>query len=85
MKRATITLTDDLERELNEYLSEQDAPPTLTTLVQAALKDYIRQRRLKERGFEPAQGSFWMEPLEEIDDQGEPDVSLNHDFYFGKP
>jgi len=82
MKRATITIPDDLERSLNEYLAEQDAPPSFTALAQVALREYLQKKRLEERGYRPAQGSFHIDPLEEIDEHGEPDVSVNHDAYF---
>jgi len=45
MRRATITLTDDLETELEAYLATQDAPPSLTALVQAALRRYLEEAR----------------------------------------
>ncbi len=85
MKRLTFTIPDDLEAFLEEYFSEQDTPPSFTTLVQTALREYILNERLRERGYQPPQEPFHVEPLEEKDDQGEPDVSINHDAYFGKP
>lgn len=45
MRRATITLPDDLETELESYLATQDAPPSLTALVQAALRRYLEEAR----------------------------------------
>ena len=83
MKRATVTIPDDLETELDTYLAGQDAPPTLTTLMQAALREYLRDKRLQERGYRPPKGPFNVEPIEEKDEFGEPDVSLEHDKYFG--
>lgn len=41
MRRATITLPDDLEALLERYLDRLDAPPSLTALVQAALRQYL--------------------------------------------
>lgn len=41
MRRATITLPDDLEADLDAYLASRDAPPSLTSLVQAALRRYL--------------------------------------------
>jgi hypothetical protein len=46
MKRATMTLPDDLAEAVDNYLQAQEAPPALTTVVQAALREY-----LSERGF----------------------------------
>jgi len=45
MKRATITLSDELEAELDAYLARQDAPPSLTAIVQAALQRYLDDKR----------------------------------------
>lgn len=44
MKRATITLSDELEAEVEEYLAAQPAPPSLTSLVQAALRSFLTER-----------------------------------------
>lgn len=41
MRRASITLTDDLERDLEAYLARHDARPSLTAVVQAALRKYL--------------------------------------------
>ena len=82
MRRATVTIPDDLEASLEDYLSEQDAPPSFTKLVQAALRDYLLNKRFQERGYQPPQGPFHIDPLEEVDEHGEPDVSINHDAYF---
>jgi len=77
MKRATITLPDDLAAGIDEYLRTQDAPPALTTLMQAALREYLRERGFL-RTFRPlkitpaAQGS------------GLSDISVNHDKYFAE-
>jgi hypothetical protein len=85
MKRATITIPDDLEAELERYLSEQPAPPSLTAVLQAALRDYLQNAALAARGYRPPSQPFDPSPLEEKDDAGEPDVSMNHDLYIGKP
>ncbi|MFP3940510.1 MAG: hypothetical protein ACLF0P_09415 [Thermoanaerobaculia bacterium] len=45
MRRATITLSDELEAELEEYLAAQEVPPSLTSLVQAALGSFLSERR----------------------------------------
>lgn len=49
MRRATITLPDDLEAEVEEYLAKQEAPPSLTSLIQAALRRFLRESR-RHRG-----------------------------------
>lgn len=51
MRRATITLPDDLEAEVESYLAEHEAPPSLTALVQAALRRFLGERRFhREHG-----------------------------------
>ena len=85
MRRATVTLPDDLAAELDGYLAEQDAPPTFTTLVQAALREYLQNKRWRERDYRPPQGPFQIDPIDVEDIRGETDLSINHDKYFGKP
>ncbi len=74
-------MPDDLEQELNTYLASKDAPPSLTTLTQAALRDYLQTKKLSERAYRPAQKPFSVRPLAEKDGDGELDVSLHHDAY----
>jgi metal-responsive CopG/Arc/MetJ family transcriptional regulator len=79
MKRATITIPDDLERALDGYFAQQKAPPSLTTVVQAALREYLLEEELRSRGFKPATGPLRITPAE----GGEAtDVSTEHDRYF---
>jgi hypothetical protein len=74
MKRATITLTDELAAGVEEFVRAQDAPPAFTAIVQTALREYLRKRGFL-RPYEPlkitpaAKGS------------GISDVSVNHDKY----
>jgi metal-responsive CopG/Arc/MetJ family transcriptional regulator len=44
MKRATITLNDELERAVDAYLRHQEARPSLTAVVQTALRQYLSER-----------------------------------------
>jgi metal-responsive CopG/Arc/MetJ family transcriptional regulator len=74
MKRATMTLPDDLARAVEEYRKSQDAPPALTSVVQAALRDY-----LTERGFLRQKKTFRIRPAAR--GSGRNDVSLDHDRY----
>ncbi len=74
MKRATITLTEDLERAVDAYLSDQDLPPPLTSLMQAALRQY-----LTERGYIPASRRFRLSPAPK--GSGRKDISTKHDRY----
>ena len=73
MKRATITLPDDLARALDDYVQAQDAPPALTTVVQAALREYLRERGFL-RTYRPLK-------ITAKGNSGRTDVSQNHDLY----
>ena len=46
MKRASITIPDDLESALERYRRDLEVPPSLASVVQVAL-----ERFLKERGY----------------------------------
>jgi hypothetical protein len=41
MRRATVTLTDDLEALLENHLARLETPPSLNVLMQAALRSYL--------------------------------------------
>jgi hypothetical protein len=73
MKRATMTLPDDLAKAVDDYLKAQEAPPALTTVVQAALREYLR-----ERGFLREYRPLKITPK---GNSGRSDVSQNHDLY----
>lgn len=77
MKRATITLPDDLAAGIDEYLLAQDAPPALTAVMQAALREYLRERGFL-RPFRPLK----ITPAPQ--GSGLTDVSVNHDKYFAE-
>ncbi len=77
MRRATITLPDDLAAGIDEYLRAQDAPPALTTVMQAALREY-----LQERGFLRPFRPLKITPATQ--GSGLTDVSINHDKYFAE-
>jgi hypothetical protein len=74
MKRATVTLADDLAKAVDEYVKAQEAPPALTTVVQAALREYLR-----ERGFLREYRPLTITPAKK--GSGRSDVSINHDLY----
>lgn len=44
MKRATVTITDDLEKALEAYRRDQEIPPGLTAVMQAALRECLAGR-----------------------------------------
>jgi len=73
MKRATVTLPDDLAEAVDNYLQAQEAPPALTTVVQIALRDYLGQR-----GFLVSRRPFRMTP---VGRSGRSDISREHDAY----
>ena len=78
MKRASVTFSDEVEGKLNDYLERQSAPPSLSTLVNIALADYLERQRWLERGHRAAEGEL---ELFVSDAEVEPDVSVNHDAY----
>ncbi|HZC22997.1 MAG TPA: hypothetical protein VE866_06640 [Candidatus Binatia bacterium] len=73
MKRATMTLPDDLAKAMDDYVRAQEAPPALTTVMQAALREYLR-----ERGFLRTYKPLKITPK---GNSGRNDVSQNHNLY----
>lgn len=72
-----MTLPDDLAEAVERYVKAQEAPPALTTVVQAALREYLR-----ERGFLRPYRPLKITPAAR--GSGVSDVSLNHDRYFAE-
>jgi hypothetical protein len=77
MRRATITLPSDLESEVDDYLASREPRPSLTALVQTALRRYLGERRLSEREYVPPTRTF--EPYIADRGSGYDDVSEEHD------
>jgi len=69
-----MTLPDDLAKAVDDYVQAQEAPPALTTVVQAALREYLRQR-----GFLRAYRPLKIRPAKK--GSGRSDISENHDLY----
>ena len=69
-----MTFPDDLAKAVEKYLASQEAPPTLTTVVQTALRQY-----LEERGFLRTRRSLAISPAGR--GIGRSDVSQQHDRY----
>lgn len=44
MRRATITITNELERALERYRRDLEVPPALAAVVQTALREYLAER-----------------------------------------
>ena len=74
MKRATVTIPDDLSKAVDSYVRDQEARPPLTAVVQAALRQY-----LTERGYLRAAGPLRITPSRR--GSGRRDVSQAHDRY----
>ena len=69
-----MTFPNDLARALEDYLQSQDAPPSLTAVMQAALREYLRERGFL-REFRPLK----ITPAKK--GSGRSDISQNHDLY----
>jgi hypothetical protein len=74
MRRATITIPNDLEASLEAYTRQQEVSPALTAVVQAALREYLTRR-----GFLPGTRKLHITPAKK--GSGAKDVSLHHDRY----
>lgn len=77
MKRASITLPDDIAEGVNAYVRTQETPPALTTVVQTALREFLR-----DRGFLRAYRPLKITPATK--GSGLSDVSKKHDRYFAE-
>jgi hypothetical protein len=81
MRRITVTLPDELEKQLEHFLQRQETPPSITKVMQVAMWEYLNTQALRQRGFVPAKKPFQITALAEIDQSGEADVSDKHDAY----
>jgi hypothetical protein len=68
-----MTLPDDLAEAVDSYRQAQEAPPSLTAIIQAALRDYLRAR-----GFLANRRPFRINP---VGRSGRSDISQEHDAY----
>ena len=75
MKRASISLPDDVAKAVDNYLQAQEVRPALTTLMQTALREY-----LSARGFPQVRRALKMPK----GTSGLSDVSVNHDYYLAR-
>ena len=78
VKRATVTIPDDLAAAVEGYVRAQEAPPPLTAVVQAALRQY-----LTDRGYLRERGRLRIKPAPR--GSGRRDVSQAHDRYLATP
>ena len=74
MRRATITIGDDLDSQLNSWMRQQEAAPPLTAVVQAALREFLALR-----GFATSPRKLRITPSKK--GSGTRDVSIEHDRY----
>jgi hypothetical protein len=74
MKRATVTIPDDIDSALDAYLEQQKVDQPLTSVVQAALREF-----LAGRGFLPKKSKrpFGLTPAPR--GSGRRDTSIAHD------
>ena len=79
MKRATITFPDELEAKLDTYLAQQQTPPSLSTVVQTALENFLEGQKWAAYQPQPATRPFHVSVAEEGGDAD--DVSLYPDAY----
>lgn len=68
-----MTFPADLARAVDEYIASQEVPPSLTAVVQAALREFLRERGLL-RKYRPLK-------ITPKGSSGRSDVSQNHDLY----
>jgi Arc/MetJ-type ribon-helix-helix transcriptional regulator len=79
MKRATVTIPDDLEKAVDSYVQAQEAPPPMTAaVVQAALREYLAERGFLQGSARPLR----ITPARQ--GSGRHDVSEAHDRYLAK-
>lgn len=74
MKRATITLSDDIAEAVEAYRRDQEALPALTAVAQAALREYLIQR-----GYLSTHRTLAIRPAAR--GSGASDTSQEHDHY----
>lgn len=83
MSSATYTIPDDLEPELDEVARERNVTPA--EVIDAAVRKYLSERRQERSTIESEEFvPFWLPVVPEADDHGEPDVSINHDYYLAE-
>jgi len=74
MRRATITIGDDIEDTLDAYMRQQEVTPPLTAVVQTALREYLARR-----GFVSGPRRLRITPAKK--GSGVRDASIQHDRY----
>lgn len=77
MKRATVTISDEIETNLDAYIRRQEVAPALTAVVQAALQEFLARR-----GFVAGARKLRITPAEK--GSGAKDASAHHDRYLAE-
>jgi hypothetical protein len=77
VKRVIVSVSDEIAESLDDYLRDQEVAPSLSAVLQAALKDY-----LAERGYLRQASAFKITPAGE--GSGLTDISQSHDQYFSE-
>ncbi len=72
VRRATVTITDEIQANLDAYIRQQDVSPPLTAIMQAALQEFLARR-----GFIPGAKKLRITPAKK--GSGAKDVSVDHD------
>ena len=78
MRRATITIPDELDQAIEAFQRDQEVPPSLPALTNRALEDYLSHRR-----YVTPKRTFRIRPA--AVSSGKSDVSVNHDLYIIDP
>lgn len=74
MRRATVTISDEIEANLAAYIRQQEVSAPLTAIVQVALQEF-----LSRRGFTPGVRKLRITPAKK--GSGVKDISVDHDRY----
>lgn len=85
MRTVTITLTDDMEQQLQRIADLRGDGASLETVIVDVLHQYLGfmlSRADSDR--EPASAQHFFTPLQEKDEFGEPDAGINHDQYLAE-
>ena len=77
MKRITVSISDEIEESLDEYLQDQEVTPSLAAVVRVALEEY-----LAAHGYSRRVSPFRITPASK--GSGLTGVSRNHDQYFSE-
>lgn len=81
MRRATITLTDELESKLERFFADREPRPSLAAVVQTALAKYLDNEEWQARSFEPAERPLRVTIARR--GSGKETTSLEHDAIIG--